>query len=93
MCDIKFNSSQEFYEFVDHLSGDLDQLGFSEASRELHSILHEMAWTTSSEVFGEIKLALLKLRAEEGERLPQCLSKDVELCIRSIEGVWDKASR
>jgi hypothetical protein len=52
-----------------------------------------MAWTTSSEVFGEIKMTLQRLKLEEGKRLPQHLSEDVELCIKSIEDAWSKASR
>jgi hypothetical protein len=93
MNEILFNSNQDFYEFVERLSADLSELGFSGASRELQTILHEMAWTTSSEVFGEIKMTLQRLKLEEGKRLPQHLSEDVELCIKSIEDAWSKASR
>lgn len=87
-----FRSNQEFYEFVDHLSADLNELGFADAGRELHAILHESFWTTSSELLGEIKLALIRLQAQEGQRLPQCLSEDVELCIKTIEEAWNKAN-
>jgi len=82
-----FPSNQKFYDFVDSLSVRLGEFGFSEASRELNSLLHEMAWTTGSELFGEIKLALLKLK--EGHQLPGSLSEDVDLCIKTVDDSWN----
>jgi hypothetical protein len=90
---IRFKSNNEFYEFVDHLSADLSELGFSQASAELHEILHETAWTTSSEVFGEIKLTLERLKAREGKTLPECLAQDIDACIATIKVAWNRANR
>jgi hypothetical protein len=84
----RFSANDEFYEFVDHVSFDLNELGFSEASHRLTVVLHEVAWTTSTELFGEIKVTLEKLKALEGERLPQCLSEDVDLCLKTINDVF-----
>ena len=88
-----FNSNQEFYDFVDRLAIDLNELGFSNASRELHTILQKIASTTGSEIYCAIEHTLLKLRADEGELLPQCLLEDVDLCVKTIEDAWNRASR
>ncbi|MBI4527067.1 MAG: hypothetical protein HY695_24995 [Deltaproteobacteria bacterium] len=89
----EFSSNEEFYAFVDLLRDNLAELGFSDAAGELNEILHEIAWTTSSEIFGEIKRALLKVKAEEGHRLPPCLLEDIDVCLRAIELAWYRANR
>lgn len=91
--EVNFTSNQEFYAYLDVLSSNLGETGFSDASVELRAVLHQTSWTTSSEVFGEIKASLLKVKAEHGRRLPPCLLEDINLCIKTIEDAWGKANR
>ena len=93
MKESRFNSSEEFYEFIEVLSGNLKEAGFPEARQQLHAILHEISWSTSSEPLGEIKIALLKLTEEHRHGLPQSLLEDINLCIKNIEDSWHKANR
>ena len=93
MHEIKFSSTEEFYEFVDLLSDHLNEIGFSAAGQALHAILHKYSWTTASEVFGQIKATLLRLKAEEDHRLPPCLRDDVNICIKTIEDTWNRADK
>lgn len=53
----------EFYQAVDTLIVKLRKEAHTESAQELHSLLHEMAWTTSSELLGELYLALGRLEA------------------------------
>jgi hypothetical protein len=89
---MRFNTIQEFYEFIDRFVNDLKQNGFSEASRRLHEILHEMAWTTSSEVLGEIQIVLLELKRKEGGRLAQSTLADILLGLETIDEYWSRAN-
>ena len=93
MPQIRFNSIEEFYDFIDDLSTQLNELGFSDTSQRLNTILHATAWTSSSEMLGEIKISLVELTTKEGRRLPECLSNDVNLCIRTIDEYWNQANR
>ena len=87
-----FKSIEEFYDFVDFLRVDLNKNDLLKASQELNFILHEMAYTTSAEFLGEIKLALLGLKEYEGNQLPEYLSKNVNLCLTTIENAFDGAN-
>ena len=87
-----FNSMGEFCDFVDSLSVDLNENGFPKVGLELNFILHEMAYTTSSEFLGEIKLALLSLKEYKDKQLPEGLSKNVNLCLNTIENAFEKAN-
>jgi hypothetical protein len=89
---LSFNSNQEFYVHVDSLIERLKGLHLIAPARELHAILHEGAWTTSSELLGELRLALVKIRAEHGCQLPSDVKQDVVACIRIINDVWNRAN-
>lgn len=84
----KFASNAEFYTFVDSIGDKLRRSEFAEDAARLHELVHEIAWTTSSEIFGELRLALKKIRKQRAG-LPFDLSSDIRYAIRSI----DKLSR
>ena len=48
---------------VDQLIAALRSDGLDEDARTLHTLVHEMAWTTSSELMGEIGKELRKIKA------------------------------
>ena len=75
-----FESNEDFFEFVKVMSAHLLDLGFNEANGELSCLL-DSAWTTSSELFGEIGLACKKILKRDGGRLPPCMTTDLRKCL------------
>jgi hypothetical protein len=45
-----------------------------------------MAWTTSSELYGELRLALKKIREERGD-LPADIATEIRAAIKSIDHI------
>ena len=82
--NLAFSSNQEFPAHLDLLIERLKELHLTEPAQELHVILHESAWTTSSELLGEIKQALLRLRARHRDELPGELDREIRSCIDAI---------
>ena len=66
----RFSSNEEFYVFVDNVTDRLRSAGFVAEASTLHEILHEIAWTTSSELLGELGLAIRDIQAKAGSSLP-----------------------
>jgi hypothetical protein len=87
---MRFNANQDFHEVVDALSLHLKELGLSESSEGLHTILHGTAWTTSSELLGEIKLALVEVKNDHRKILGPALLQDIESLIKSITDTWGR---
>ena len=58
-----FSSNDEFYEFVDRFAVRLADAGREAHARKLRTLLHEVAWTTSSEFLGELGQEFLNLEA------------------------------
>lgn len=74
-----FESNEDFFDFVRATASHLNELGFCEAREELTRLMNS-AWTTSSELFGEIGLACEKILKRDGKRLPPCLTTDLKRC-------------
>ena len=85
-ADPTFASNAEFYGFIDSIRDKLKSSGFAEDAARLHELVHEMVWTTSSELFGELWLTLKKIRKERAG-LASDLSSDIRYAIRSIKKV------
>jgi hypothetical protein len=79
-----FESNKDLFDFVTAMSSHLLELGFEEAHLELSQIL-STAWTTSSEVFGELGLASKRIMRKDGKRLPPCLKEDLKKCPSSLQ--------
>ncbi len=90
--DIKFKSIEDFYSFVDTLRLNLITENFLETSQELNFILHEMAYSTSSEFLGDIKVALIKLKTNQIKELPQNLLTKINLVLEAIENAFNIAN-
>jgi hypothetical protein len=80
-----FKSNQEFYNYVDTTIGSLRHAGFADDADRLQFLLHKVAWTTSSELFGELGHALL---ATAEKPLPPEVGVQVSSCIAGVELIW-----
>jgi hypothetical protein len=81
-----FRNNQEVYDHVDATIDSLRQSGFTGDAERLHHLLHKVAWTTSSELFGELGHALLTIA--ENPKLPPAVRDQIESCIAAVEMIW-----
>ena len=65
-----YKTTDEFYEAVERLIKLLQGHGFEKEAKKLHGLLH-VAWTTSSELIGELMICLETINAD----LPKDLKK------------------
>lgn len=82
----KFASSDEFPAVIDAISDKLRSHGFIEEADRLHTLVHEMAWTTSNELYGELSLALTEIRKERSD-LPADVAVEIRRVIKSIDHI------
>ncbi len=77
--------------FLDVLSMAIDGLraaGFEEDARSLQEVVYETAWSSSSEMVGEIGLAILRIQQGVGGRVPKEVAKSLQSCLRHVRQVW-----
>jgi hypothetical protein len=79
----EFATNDQFYAFVDAITERLRSRGFSSDADRLHGLVHETAWTTSTEVFGELRSALKRIRHQRAD-LDSNLSADIQYAIKAI---------
>lgn len=64
--------------------------GFEEDARSQQEIAFETAWTSSSEMVGEIGLAIRGIQERGRGRLPKDVARGLEDCMRFVRKVWPK---
>ena len=77
-----FASNDEFYAFVDGVSKRLADAGYQIHAQKLHRLLHQIAWTTSTELFGELEQAFVEVRATA--QLSPELDLDLAHCLMAV---------
>lgn len=86
-----FRSNQDFYDYVDGTIAELRASGCDKEADRLDHLLHKVAWTTSSELFGELGLALIQISAQS--QLNAAARAKVENCIAGVRLVWPDIGR
>ena len=76
----------EFPAMIGALRDKLRSKGFGTESDRLHSLLHEMVWTTSNELYGELRLALNEIRKQRRD-LPSDIAAEIRRLIKSIDRI------
>ena len=79
----EFASNDDFYDFIDGLSNRLTEAGYEVHGRRLHVLLHEVPWTTSTELFGELRQSFLEIRA--AAQLSSDLNLDLDRCLQALQ--------
>src|SRR5215475_12603602 len=79
-------TSEDFPGVIDALRDKLRSHGFSSEADRLHKLVHEMAWTTSSELYGELRLGLDEMR-KGCHNLPPDIAREVRRLIKSIDRI------
>ena len=65
----RFKRLDEFYQAVDDLIARLNAEGHSADAQKLNELMHGTAWTTSSELLGELMLALKNIQGKYSHEL------------------------
>jgi len=87
-----FSSSAEFYDFVDQVAVRLRTEGFADSADRLNVLLHQTAWTTSSELIGEVGKAIIVIRRRSNSAGSPELARDLERCLAAVRRVWPNLS-
>ena len=82
----KLARPDEFPAVIDAIRDRLRSHGFIAEADQLHTLVHKMAWTTSNELYGELFLALEKIRKERRD-LPADIAAEIHRLIRSIDHI------
>ncbi len=82
----KLARSDEFPAVIDAIRDKLRSAEFIEEADRLHSLVHQMAWTTSNEFYGEIYLALQHIRKERAD-LPVDVAAEIRRLTKSIDRI------
>ena len=83
-----YKSNDEFYQHLDALTASLIASGFAKAGERISFLIHKVAWTTSSELFGELRIAFREILQQHRDSLPAHISDDLTDCIQVIDGAW-----
>jgi len=75
------------YQCFDTLIAYLRSDGHSETANRLHELLHETAWTSGSELIGELGLAIQGFERTVAEPLSPDLWESIRTCMRGLEGL------
>lgn len=85
----RFKTLDDFYTVIDALIERLAAEHHDNEARRLHSLIHEIAWTTGSELLGELMLAFKEMKGEYSPELTRQINECLEFTIhhRQILGV------
>lgn len=82
----KLAGPEEFPAVIDALGERLRSAGFVIEADRFHYLTHEFVVTTSSELYGELHLALKKIDREH-RALPRDIAHEVRRLIKSIDHI------
>ncbi|MGH7166698.1 MAG: hypothetical protein ACREIS_14360 [Nitrospiraceae bacterium] len=70
---------------------EVKRLGFVQATAELERIVNS-AWSSSSEMLGEISLGLLRLESRIGSQCPDAIKEELSQYLSEVRKVWPTIS-
>ena len=82
----KLAGPDAFPAVIDTLRDKLRSHGFTTEANRLHTLVHEMVWTTSNELYGELRLALSEIRNEHRDLAPN-IAAEIRRLIKSIDHI------
>ncbi len=84
----QFSGTDEFYGFIDLLGQRLTTEGLAEHASKLHTLVHEVAWTTGSELLGELGLELKRIQELHEPHLPSDLLAGISRALEFTREYW-----
>lgn len=86
-----FASNQEFYDHIDSVTRSLAESGHREFAAQIDHLLHRVAWTTSSELFGELKERFEAFLGSSSTKEPILVAECRDI-ISAIDNAWSGAN-
>ena len=82
----KLARPHEFPAVIDVLRDKLRSDRFTNQANRLHELVHQRVWTTSNELYGELRLALKEIQDNVSD-LPPDLNDEICRLIKSIDHI------
>jgi hypothetical protein len=76
------------YVCFDELIASLRNDGCADDADRMHILLHEVAWTTGSELIGELGQELKRIEQQGAHKRPAYTLDRIEECFRMVFRVW-----
>ena len=86
-----YSSNQDFYDHIDEVVEILRTTTLSKSAEKIHHLLHKVAWTTTSELFGELRNefnSILKVKSDISNEI----RKVIKHFVTTIDIAWDKSN-
>ncbi len=82
------NKNDTLLEAVERAIRSLDECGCADEATRLRELVHEGAWSSSSEMIGDIGLAILAIRDSATDRLSDEAASTLDRCMDMVRRVW-----
>ncbi len=82
-----YSSPNDGYQCFEQLIVNLRAEGHGDVAAKLDSMLHKVAWTTASELLGELGLEILGFQREHATVTAE-LRKSLGSCMDAVRRVW-----
>ncbi len=82
------NKNDTLLEAVERAIRSLDECGCADEAARLRGLVHEGAWSSSSEMIGDIGLAILAIRDSAADRLSDEATRTLDRCTDMVRRVW-----
>ncbi len=86
-----YDSNQQLYDHIDQTIASLKNEGHIKLANQIHNLLHEVAWTTSSELFGGLRV-LFEQALNSPTPLPSSIASDLQGFVATINQAWERAN-
>ncbi len=80
--------SDDLMKTVERAIRSLDECGCADEAARLRELVHEGAWSSSSEMIGDIGLAILAIRDSATDRLSDEAASTLDRCMDMVRRVW-----
>jgi hypothetical protein len=87
------NALRTSYDVFDELITSLRADGLSEEADRLHDLIYKVAWTTGSELLGELGLVMKKLEQERGGGFSTPTRAKMDRALDMVARVWPRFLR
>lgn len=86
-----YESNQQFYDHIDEVVTALKSEGQAEIANQIEFLLHKVAWTTTSELFGELR-DRFEQALKSPTPLPSTVKAELNGFIATINQAWERSN-
>lgn len=84
----QYSSNQDFYDHIDDVVELLRLNGHQKPAEKIHNLIYMVLWTTSSELFGELRKEFSELIKGNAD-LPRNTRDTLKDFVKTIDKVWN----